>query len=356
MKYMKKKDYLKYIIPLFLTVFICWYLFSQPKICADGVKNGIAMCAEIVVPSLFPFMVVSSFIIKSGMGEALGKLLNRPTNLVFKLPGICSSVIIMSQIGGFPIGAKMTSELLKTNAISKNQAQRMNLFCINAGPAFIIGTVGSMMLGSTKAGVIIYVSTIFASIITGILSVAMNDKKAQLKPEKAIIKLHDPINSFVDSTASSAKAMLMICAWVVVFRTVCDIAASLNISPGFKLFLNCLLEVTNGCKSASNILPIPAIAAIISFGGLSVHCQNSSFIRDSGLEMRYFYTARLICASISAIICMELLKVFPCEIQTLVTNPNITATAYSVSVPACAALLIMSALLIFEVDTNKKVC
>lgn len=356
MKYMKKKDYFKYIIPSFLTVFICWYLFSEPKICADGVRNGISMCAEIVIPSLFPFMVISSFIIKSGMGDALGKLLCKPTNLIFKLPGICSSVIIMSQIGGFPIGAKMTAELLKSNSITQNQAQRMNIFCINAGPAFIIGTVGSLMLGSTKAGVIIYASTVCASLITGILSVSINDKKTELKSEKAIIKLHDPISSFVNSTSSAASSMLMISAWVVVFRLVCDIVASTDISSQFKLFFNCLLEVTNGCQNAAGILPIPAVAAIISFGGLSVHCQINSFIRESGLKMRYFYTARLVCASLSAIICMELLKVFPCEIQTFSTNPNITATAYSVSVPACAALLIMSALLIFEVDTNKKVC
>lgn len=353
---MKKKDYLKYLIPSSLTVFICWYLFSQPEICAGGVKNGILMCAQIVIPSLFPFMVVSSFIIKSGMGDALGKLLNKPTNLIFKLPGICSAVIVMSQIGGFPIGAKMTSELLKSNAISKNQAQRMNLFCLNAGPAFIISTVGSMMLGSTKAGILIYISTVCASLITGILSVSINDKRAELKPEKTVIRLHDPVSSFVDSTASAAKAMLMICAWVVVFRTVCDITANLNISPQFRLFLNCILEVTNGCQSAAGVLPIPAVAAVISFGGLSVHCQINSYVRDSGLKMRYFYTARLICASVSAIICMELLKVFPCEIETFATNPNITATAYSISVPACAALLIMSALLIFEVDTTKKVC
>lgn len=353
---MKKKDYLKYLIPSLLTVFICRYLFLQPEICADGVKNGITMCAQIVVPSLFPFMVVSSFIIKSGMGDILGKLLNKPANLFFKLPGICSVVIIMSQIGGFPIGTKMTAELLQSNLISKNQAQRMNLFCLNAGPAFIINTVGSMMLGSVKAGVLIYISSVCASMITGILSISIYDKQYELKQEKGIIKLHDPISSFVDSTASAAKSMLMICAWVVVFRTVCDITANINISSQFKLFFNCILEVTNGCQSACGVLPIPAIAAIISFGGLSVHCQINSYVRTSELKMRYFYTARFVCASLSAIICMELLKVFPCEIQTFATNSNITATAYSVSVPACAALLIMSALLIFEVDTNRKVC
>ena len=51
---------------------------------------------------------------------------------------------------------------------------------------------------------------------------------------------------------------------------------------------------------------------------------------------------------------MELLKVFPCEVSVFATDSSVTPAAYSVSVPALAALLIMSVLLILEVDSDKK--
>ena len=81
-----------------------------------------------------------------------------------------------------------------------------------------------------------------------------------------------------------------------------------------------------------------------------------SYLRYTKLKMRYFYTARAVCASFSAIICMELLMFFPCEISVFATDSSVTPAAYSVSVPALAALLIMSVLLILEVDSDKKMC
>ena len=354
---MDKKQHRKYIVPVILTAFACLFLFTKPEVCSEGVRSGILLAAETVVPSLFPFMAVASFLLRSGLGEAAGKPFDKVCEKLFSLPGVLAPVIIMSQIGGFPIGTKMTYELLRKNAITENEAQRACLFCINAGPAFVIGTVGSEMLGSVKAGILLYISTVSASFFTGIFSMALRDKSAAQKEKgKAPFALHDPVNSFVYSVSDATNEVIKICAWVVIFKTVCDVLSTLPVPSGAALFLEFILEVTNGCRAAAGKVPIPAVAAIISFGGLSVHCQIMSYLRYTKLKMRYFYTARAVCASFSAIICMELLKVFPCEVSVFATDSTVTPTAYSVSVPALAALLIMSALLIFEVDSDKKIC
>ena len=168
--------------------------------------------------------------------------------------------------------------------------------------------------------------------------------------------LCDPVGAFVRSVGDATNDVIKICAWVVIFKTVCDGLSTLPIPSGTALFFEFILEVTNGCRAAAGKAPIPALAAIISFGGLSVHCQIMSYLRYTKLKMRYFYTARAVCASFSAIICMELLKVFPCEVSVFATDSSVTPAAYSVSVPALAALLIMSVLLILEVDSDKKMC
>ena len=70
---MDKKQCRKYIVPVILTALVCLFLFTRPEICSEGVRSGILLAAETVVPSLFPFMTVASFLLRSGLGEAAGK-------------------------------------------------------------------------------------------------------------------------------------------------------------------------------------------------------------------------------------------------------------------------------------------
>ena len=251
---MDKKQCRKYIVPVILTALVCLFLFTRPEICSEGVRSGILLAAETVVPSLFPFMTVASFLLRSGLGEAAGKPFDKVCEKLFRLPGVLAPVIIMSQIGGFPIGAKMTYELLKKNAITENEAQRACLFCINAGPAFVIGTVGSEMLGSVKAGVLLYISTVSASFFTGIFSMALYDKAAEEKGKSEIpFTLCDPVGAFVRSVGDATNDVIKICAWVVIFKTVCDGLSTLPIPPGAALFFEFILEVTNGCRSDTRL-------------------------------------------------------------------------------------------------------
>ncbi len=350
-----KRDKAKNIILIFVTLTACVMLFVEADLCAAGIKEGLIMCAGTVIPSLFPFMVASQFILKSGLADFLGSLLGSVTEKLFKQPGVTAGVILMSLIGGFPVGAKMTADLLSAGRITENQAQRLNLFCINAGPAFIIGTVGSMFLGSRKAGIILYVSTSAASLTVGMLTRIIADKGRCVPARDETAYIADPVTAFSQSTADSARAMLSICAWIVIFNGVIKCITSLG-SGAFVITVCGILEVTSGIKLSSGVLPFPAAAALLSFGGLSVHCQIYSFISKSRLNMGYFYLARIIASAISSLMCAVLIKIIPCEISTFNTNSQLLPAAYSISVPAAAALIFMCAVLIFEVDTDKKTC
>ena len=123
-----------------------------PNDVRNGASNGISYCLYTLVPSLFPFMVLSSFIIHSGISKFIGKLLQPVIQFLFYLPGSAGSVIIMSMIGGYPVGARGCMSLLEQGAITQKQAQRMLYFCVNAGPAFIISVVGSTLLQNALMG------------------------------------------------------------------------------------------------------------------------------------------------------------------------------------------------------------
>lgn len=330
-------------------------IFVKSEACVQGVREGLKLCALTVIPSLFPFLIVSRFLTASGLSDALGRLFSKPTRFIFGLSGTCAPVILMSLIGGFPVGAKMAAELCDGKRITKSEAQRLCLFCINAGPAFIIGTVGSLMLSSAKAGVILYISCIASSLTVGVLSRFLGFEKVNKQSESRVVFISNPAVALTSSVTDALNTMLLICAWIVIFNAV--ISVILTSSDGaFAAVLCSVLEVTNGAKLTAKLFSLPVLAAILCFGGISVHCQIMPYILKSGLKLRLFFASRVVCAALSALVCKALLSVFPCETAVFSNYTGITASAYSVSLPSAAALIIMCALLIFEVDTNRKVC
>ena len=139
-----------------------------PNDVRNGAANGISFCLYTLVPSLFPFMVLSSFIIHSGISKFIGKLLQPVIQFLFYLPGSAGSVIIMSMIGGYPVGARGCISLLEQGAITQKQAHRMLYFCVNAGPAFIISVVGGTLLQNALIGLLLFFSQIAAMMVIGI--------------------------------------------------------------------------------------------------------------------------------------------------------------------------------------------
>lgn len=161
-------------------------------------------------------MVLSSFIIHSGISKFIGKLLQPVIQFLFYLPGSAGSVIIMSMIGGYPVGARGCMSLLKQGAITAKQAQRMLYFCINAGPAFIISVVGSTLLQNTQIGLLLFFSQVAAMLVIGItLGIIARFKK---EPCHTIIPSeHSSQSPLVESTLDASKGLMNMSAFVILF-------------------------------------------------------------------------------------------------------------------------------------------
>lgn len=339
------------LIAVFISI-IC--IFKMPDSITQGITDGMTICFNVILPSLFPFMIVSAYIIKSGALGFLYKLFYPLTRFVLKLPLCTASVIIMGFIGGFPVGARMTTLLLESGQITENQAKRLLLFCINGGPAFVITAVGVKMLGSNKAGVIIFISLCIASLIIGFISSFFDDKKTTDK--RIENSMQSPLVALSASVTDGVQSILSVCAWVVLFSGITECVKALSISDNTYWAMVSLLEVTKGCTLLAGKMGIPVITAAIGFGGFCVHCQVFSYIKESGLKYRYFFVSRVLCAALSGIICHLLLIIFPVDITTAVMSDDITISAFSVSLPAFISLTIMCIVMIFDIDSKQKVC
>ena len=146
---------MKKISKLAVLMVVGWLLYGMlkaPAICIGGAKSGLLLWFEKVLPSLLPFIIIINIL--SSMGVVL-RLLNKLSPLTKKCFGISGNsffVFVMGLIAGYPSGAKLASQLVTNRAITLEEAQKTLLFSNNCGPLFIIGTVGTILLGNTKVG------------------------------------------------------------------------------------------------------------------------------------------------------------------------------------------------------------
>ncbi len=339
------------IIPAFLVGISLFCIFYIPNAVTHGVSEGLKICFSVILPSLFPFMVLSSYIVKSQALKGIYKLFSPVSKYIFRLPSSTIPVIIMGLIGGFPVGTKMTAMLFERGEITKNQAVRLCLFAVNGGPAFIITAVGVNMLGSAKAGLIIFAALSIAYLILG-FAISFFGEKAEGKSQ-SISESQSPMLALSTSVNDGVQGILSICAWVVLFSGISSCITTLPIPDGLFTGIMALLEVTKGCSFVSGKVSLPIIAAIIGFGGFCVHCQIYGFIKVVGVKYRLFFVLRVLNAALSAVICHLLLKLFPVETATAVTDMSIVP--FSVSLPAFLSLLILCVVMIFDIDSKKKV-
>ena len=349
----------RYIITAFAVFTIGFMLLRFPETASQGISDGVDLSLGTLIPSLFPFMVLSTFIIETGFFRRIGKIADIIMLRLFSLSGSCLRVIILSMIGGLPLGCKMISELYSKGEISLVHGRRMMLFCFCTGPAFTISSVGMYMLGSKQAGAVIYISLILSSLTVGILSRFFGeDSNKNLSVQQDLCSPQISVN-LVKAVSTGSTAMLGVCAWVIVFSCLMCLIEILPLSQSLKFAIFTLLEVTNGVRFASGTLSLPLIAGIISFGGFCGHCQVMPYIINLRLKYKYFLTSRIVGASLSVIFCELLMKIIPVSYEvfsmgTLPSESDLTVSAvYSISMLATAGLFLLGDSAVFRIKTKK---
>lgn len=330
--------------------FVLLFIFSEKFL--EGLNSGLIICVKIVIPSVFPFLIASSLAGCGEIPEKLRKALNPITHFLFRLPAESITAIILGLFGGYLSGAKAVQSLQSNGSLNKSQANRLMLFCINAGAGFSVNAVGNAMICSREAGKVLLCSLCISSLITGVLSGFLPENND--KNNNHSIKTPPPFSSaFVNGVTSASQSMLAACGFVALFSGFGAVADGYVKNETVRLVLSCLLEVTKGCADITGKASLPVIAAVCAFGGICVHLQIFSMVRD--INIPQFYVFRIIHAVTAYVACRIILYFHPIESAVFLTFSE-NAAVFSFSAPAAISLLFLSFLLILDLDNNKKIC
>lgn len=340
-----------FILGAGICLFAALSVFSQTF--ATGVSKGLECCAKLLIPSVFPFLVAASLTGRGTLPQSFCKVLNPVTEFVFGLPAQCLPAIILSFFGGYLSGAKTIQSLYSNRIIGKETAERMLFFCINAGIGFSVNAVGNGMLDSRQAGKVIFASLCISSLIIGMISrFFIKDSTRILNPSISHTNLSYAVT---ESVSCGGTAMLNACTFTIAFSGVCAIFDKYISNPFIKNIISCFFEVTKGCSDISGIASLPVITAVCAFGGLCVHLQVFSAVKDIHINVSHFCLFRLLNSVIAYAVCKLILYFNPITVPVFVVINPPTAM-FSFSAPAAISLLFLCALLILDLDNGEKIC
>jgi sporulation integral membrane protein YlbJ len=355
MKNFKQKPFKSYIF--IVGVFLLGVLLiTKGNIIGNGIKTGLDIIFNNLVPSLFPFMIFASFISNRGFILKNGGFTERITTAIFRCNKYAIFPFVLGILGGYPVGATTINDLKNKKLLTQKDSENLFYWCINPSPAFVITAVGTFMLNNTLSGVILYVSCVLSSLTIGFFCRFLNENKSDFS--EALTEKIPNSQNLIHAVSQASNSILGLCGWVLLFSGVCAATDFLVKNNTCRLFLRIICEVTSGCKTASCArIPLPVIAAIISFGGLAVICQVSAYAIQSGVQLKRLFCSRLIGAAISALYCNAITKILPQSIHSSVslTIGNASFSLYH-SYLATILLLLMLVVLILEVDNHKKIC
>ena len=295
-----------------LTLSAAFLIFSDE--CRGGALKGIELCIKILIPSLFPFMALSSFIADSGIFIFRGKTIDKIMKFLFGIPACFTPIILLSIIGGYPIGAKGISSLYSSSITDEKNCRKAALFAVCAGPGFLINFVGACIYSSTTIGWILFTSQFLSVIIIGIGINIFSFKKNNDYQSNTLKKtLTKPTisNSIVKAAYDSSKGMFNISAFVVLFSAFIGIIDSIMEEGVLKSCVLSLLEVCTAVERISKDYCIEAVAFAIGFGGLCVHFQIFSALSKIRINKLIFFSVRIIQGTITALITHILLSIIP---------------------------------------------
>lgn len=312
---------------------------------ADGIRRGIDICGQVLIPSLFPFLIFTSYLSECGFVESAAKILKKPARVLLKSSGEEAAVLLISMLSGYPSGAAMLGIMYKNGSMSKDRAQSAAYYCCSAGPAFVFTAIGQGILHSRQSAVILLSCHTLATLIT-----AFTVSRFSLRPISVDIskRPRKTGGGLVAAVLSATKSMINICAFVAAFSAVSEIVSRLPLNKPVHSAVSCLLEVTGGCVSLSGVSSyLPFYAAAAGFGGISVILQLNACAPDLNLNPLKLIAVRLIHAAASFVLCFALTSIFPQSVQTssveksyfFSATPQLSLAMILLSVVYCAAIL-----------------
>ena len=294
--------------------FIFLLFFKNSEAAAEFVSRGVEICISRLIPSLFPFLVLSSLLVYSGADEVLGRTLGKPLALMLGISSSGACAVILGFLCGFPVGAKCAYGLLGEGKIEKAECQRLLTVCSIPSPAFVVGVLGIDVLGSQKSGWMLWGICVACALGFGIvmrfispLQKYANDKSTRYTEMQKFSAI------FTAAVRDGAKNMLYVCAFVIFFSsflgTLDAVLSPLALGDTQNAILFGFFELASGAERIAELAPrlrFALCALVAGWSGLSVHFQTMAICSGSDIKFSPYIISHALRAGVGFLVAVVL--------------------------------------------------
>lgn len=296
---------LLFLIALGLIVF--------PAQAASGAAEGLRMCGTAVIPALLPFFLLTRLLLALLPPIRLGTRAEAAFERLFGVSGSCVPALLLSMLGGYPVGVSSVTELYESGAVTKQDAQRALRFCNNSGPAFFVGVVGANVLGSVRGGLVLYALHVFSALLVGaFFAEPTHTTTLRRMPPAARPTVAE---AFQSAVGGACTALLHICTLVILFSVLLRLLDAAGFFRALSLLplgltaqeqralASGVLELSNGVvRLGGSTHAFVLSAGFMGWGGLCVHLQAMSLWQPARLRPSGYFPAKLLHGLLSAVL------------------------------------------------------
>lgn len=293
---------------LFFLTLLIFLILCYPKEALSYALRGLNTWFERMIPTLFPFMVLTGIMIRMHLAEDFARIFKPMLFPLLRLPTRCLYVVTLGFLCGFPMGAKIIGDMYRLRQLSKKEASYLLSFCNNIGPVFFTGFVLPFLPKHLPISAYLFgmygiplgygcllrytcckntfchqtVSDLKSTVCPESASFAVPVLYTTQKPPSFAAALDDAVSSGIQSITKLGGYMIFFHLLNLLPQLALrDLPASFE---SLRVFCSLLFEITGGIVIADSRYPI-LLLVMLQLGGISCFAQTYSMIADTDLSM-----------------------------------------------------------------------
>ncbi|MCM1388457.1 MAG: hypothetical protein NC231_14100 [Bacillus sp. (in: Bacteria)] len=293
------KDSLMQALFTLLALYLIYLLLRYPEQSLSYASTGLVLWFQKMIPTLFPFMVVSGIMIRMNLTERFVRFFHPLFHKIWGTSPNGSYVVLMGMLCGFPMGARVIGQLCRAGKLSEQEGAFLLAFCNNIGPIYFISFVMSTLSlsGNYAPFFIMYgVPLCYGAVL---YRIGLLRKKAVSFPAAYFQAASRPngLNGRLSFWEAADEAIVSgligigkLGGYMVFFNLLNIMMFPFSALPQrFLSFSNCILEITSGISRAGKNEGL-MVLILLPFGGLSCMAQTYSMIKETNLSItRYVW-------------------------------------------------------------------
>lgn len=294
---MKKIVSLSIIIGFFVIMLIF------PHKSFEGASNGLLLWFQIVLPTLLPFIILSNLLIHTNAITYISTIVKPFVQRLFRVSDYGCYAVFVGFLCGYPMGAKVVSDLIKTERISQEEGQYLLSFCNNTSPMFIISFIVMQQLQNES----LLFSTLVILYLAPVLCSFVFRRFYRYQTRKIFVSASDNAFHFnfniIDTCIMNGfETITKVGGYIILFSILFTLSKQLPL-----MWFLPTLEIACGISYITSVgVPLyklfPYVLALTTFGGMCAVAQTNSMIQDTKLSIFPYIIQKLITALVTSLL------------------------------------------------------